>query len=185
MKDKPNMRIVCKTKKAYDNALAVINFVGSGGYRANKTKKTIELIVSAWHYCQLIDIIHKQFSEELGERAWRKEIDFYMPRENMEDEKIQKDPKEDKPNEKRVFHLIFGEQASRRVEDYDGLIETLKNYDGSYIVREFDTVKEEEAYFQALDDLNGWYDYATLESYHNDEEIADFEKRYAEIEKTH
>ncbi|MCR4847338.1 MAG: hypothetical protein K5920_00600 [Bacteroidales bacterium] len=183
MNDKPNMRIECRTKRAFDNALAIINFFGSGGYRLNKTKRTIELIVSDWHYFQLIEFIHKQFSEELGERAWRKEIDFYMPRENMEDEKIQKDPKEDKPDEKRVLHLIFGESASRHADDFDELISAIGNYDGTYIIREFDTVKEEEAYLQALEDLDGWNGYATLESFHDEEEINGFDKRYEDMRK--
>ncbi len=195
MSDKPNMRIECRTKRAFDNALAIINFFGSGGYRLNKTKRTIELIVSDWHYFQLIEFIHKQFSEELGERAWRKEIDFYMPREGMEDEKIVKDQKEKPP--RRVMHLVFGEYASKRVpecsfpdddeeeidETLEEVLDCMRNFDATYVVREYDTEAEEKAYLDALKDLDGWNGYAVLEDVLMGDDIEKFDRMMDEIHK--
>lgn len=149
------MKIKCTTDRAFDNTIAVLKFAGSGEYAVNDDKKTILLYVSSWDWCRLIDIIHFQFKEELGERAWRREIDFYIPRENQEDEKFNKDPKEEKP-QKRVMHLVFGEYASKRIpectfpdDDEDGddglddtleqVLDSMRNFDATYVVREYDT----------------------------------------------
>lgn len=86
--------------------------------------------------------------------------------------------KDTNTTEKRVLHFIFGTSAVNHIEDFDELMASLKNYDGAYIVREFNTVAEEEAYMQALEDLDGWGKFSTLESYHEDGEIEAFDKRY-------
>ena len=88
--------------------------------------------------------------------------------------------KETNKTEKHVLHFIFGESAVHHIEDFDELMECLQNYDGTYIIREFDTEAEKKAYMQALKDLNGWNDYATLEDYYYDREIEEFDKRYEE-----
>lgn len=88
--------------------------------------------------------------------------------------------KETNTTEKQVLHFIFGESAVNAIEDFDRLMEYLQNYDGTYIIREFDTEAEKKAYMQALEDLNGWNEYATLEDHHDDSEIEAFDKRYEE-----
>lgn len=179
MSEQANMRIVCTTERAFDNTTAILDFLGSGEYAINKETKTLELNVSSWDYYRLIDIIHKQFTEELGERAWRKEIDIFHINEGGSDYKIEKSPKQEKP-EKRVLHFIFGELATKHIDDFDELLDDLKGYEGTYIIREFKTAAEEEAYIQALEDFDGWNEWQTLESYHDDSEIEAFDKRYEE-----
>lgn len=193
-----NMRIKCTTERAFDHTIAVLDFIGSGEYAVDKENKTIELNVSSWDWCRLIDIIHFQFKEELGERAFRQEIDFYIPRENQEDEKFNKDPKEAKP-QKRVMHLVFGEYACKRIpectfpdeeDDDEGIDDTLeqvldsmRNFDATYVVREYDTEAEEKAYLDALSDFNGWYDYTVLEDTLVGEDIEKFDKMVEETMK--
>lgn len=178
MSNNANMKIVCKTERAYANTTAVLNFIGSGEYIADDEKKTIELNVSSWHFSTVIECIHSQFKYELGERAWKNEIDIFETNCSGKEFKIDKSEKKEKP-EKRVVHLIFGELAVKRIDDFDKLIESLECYcEGDYVIREFDTEAEERAYMQALEDLNGWDDYDTLESHYNDDEIEEFDKRH-------
>lgn len=195
MSEQANMRIVCTTECAFDNTTAVLDFLGSGEYAVDKAKKTIELNVSSWDWCRLIDIIHFQFKEELGERAWRQEIDFYIPRENQEDEKFNKDPEEVKP-QKRVMHIVFGEYACKRIpectfpDDEDGdddtleeVLDCMRNFDATYVVREYDTEAEEKAYLDALSDLDGWTGYTILEDSLCGEDIEKFDKMVEETMK--
>ena len=198
MKGKPNMKIKCSTERAFEHTIAVLDFIGSGEYAVDKENKTIELNVSSWDWCRLIDIIHFQFKEELGERAWRQEIDFYIPHDNGEDEKFNKDPKEEKP-QKRVMHLVFGEYACKRIpectfpDDEDGddglddtleqVLDSMRNFDATYVVREYDTEAEEKAYIDALNDLDGWNDYAILEDCLVGGDIEKFDKMMDEISK--
>lgn len=193
-----NMRIKCSTERAFDHTIAVLNFVGSGEYAVDKESKVIELSVNSWDWCRLIDIIHFQFKEELGERAWRKEIDFYIPHENQEDEKFNKDPEEVKPK-KRVMHLVFGEYACKRIpectfpDDEDGddglddtleeVLDCMRNFDATYVVREYNTEAEEKAYLDALSDLDGWTGYTILEDSLCGEDIEKFDKMMDEIGK--
>ena len=86
--------------------------------------------------------------------------------------------KETNKTEKHVLHFIFGASAVNHIDDFDELMDILQNYDGTYLIREFNTVAEEEAYMQALEDLDGWDKFSTLESYHEDGEIEAFDKRY-------
>ena len=192
------MKIKCTTDRAFDNTIAVLKFAGSGEYAINDDKKTILMYVSSWDWCRLIEIIHFQFKEELGERAWREEIDFYIPHDNGEDEKFNKDPKEEKP-QKRVMHLVFGEYASKRIPECtfpdeedgdDGLDDTLeevldcmRNFDATYVVREYDTEAEEKAYLDALSDLDGWTGYTILEDSLCGEDIEKFNKMVEETMK--
>ena len=88
--------------------------------------------------------------------------------------------KETNKTEKHVLHFIFGESAVNHIDDFDELMDILQNYDGTYLIREFNTVAEEEAYMQALEDFDGWDKFSTLESHHDDSEIEAFDKRYEE-----
>ena len=196
MANEANMRIVCTTERAFDNTTAILDFLGSGEYAVDKEKKTIELNVSSWDYYRLIDIIHFQFTEELGERAWRKEIDMFHINEGGSDYKIEKSPKTEKPP-KRVMHLVFGEYASKRItecsfpdddeeeieDDLEEVLDCMRNCDAAYVVREYETEAEEKAYIDALNDLNGWTDYALLEDVLMGEDIEKFDKMMDEIHK--
>lgn len=193
MANEANMRIVCTTERAFDNTTAILDFLGSGEYAVDKAKKTIELNVSSWDYYRLIDIIHFQFTEELGERAWRKEIDMFHINEGGSDYKIEKSPKTEKPP-KRVMHLVFGEYASKRItecsfpdddeeeieDDLEEVLDCMRNFDAAYVVREYETEAEEKAYIDALNDLNGWTDYALLEDVLIGEDIEKFDNLYNE-----
>lgn len=192
------MRIVCKTKRAYDNALAIANLYGYDYGRTDKSKKTIELLERDVHFSRLIDTIHKQFSEELGERAWREEIDIFEINEGGSDYKIEKSPKTKKPP-KRVMHLVFGEYASKRIpectfpDDEDGdeglddtledVLNCMRNFDATYVVREYNTEAEEKAYLDALSDLDGWTGYTILEDSLCGEDIEKFDKMVEETMK--
>lgn len=198
MANEANMRIVCTTDRAFEHTVAVLNFIGSGEYAVDKAKKTIELNVSSWDYYRLIDIIHFQFTEELGERAWRKEIDMFHINEGGSDYKIEKSPKTntEKPP-KHVIHLVFGEYASKRIpecsfpdddeEDGDDTLEEvldcMRNFDATYVVREYETEAEEKAYIDALNDFDGWNGYALLEDVLIGENIEKFDKMMEEIHK--
>ena len=198
MCNKPNMRIECRTQRAFDHTIAVLNFIGSGEYSAGMECKVILLNVHSFEWCRLIDIIHFQFKEEPGERAWRQEIDFYIPHDNGEDEKFNKDPEEVKP-QKRVMHLVFGEYACKRIpectfpDDEDGddglddtleeVLDCMRNFDAKYVVRKYDTEAEEKAYIDALNDLDGWNDYAILEDCLVGDDIEKFDKMMDEIHK--
>lgn len=191
MTNEANMRIVCTTERAFKHTIAVLNFFGSVEYAADEEKKTIELNVSSWDYYRLIDIIHFQFTEELGERAWRKEIDMFHINEGGSDYKIEKSPKTEKP-QKRVMHLVFGEYACKRIpnctfpdnedgdddidETLEQVLDSMRNFDSTYLVREYDTEAEEKAYIDALNDLNGWYDYVVLEDVLVGDDIEKFDK---------
>ncbi len=180
MSDKPNMRIEHKSDRAFELTRAVLDSIGSGEYKVDEEHKTIELLVSSSHFYDLIEILRLQYLELLGKRAWRLEITIYHINDGSDSEyKIEKYPTEEEP-EKRVLHFIFGASAVNHIDDFDELMDILQNYDGTYLIREFNTVAEEEAYMQALEDFDGWDKFSTLESYHDDSEIKEFDKRYEE-----
>lgn len=176
------MRIVCKTKRAYDHVLIALQSFGSGEYRSVKSRKTFELAVSMDHFVWLIDIIRLVFIDLLGKKAWREEIDFFQLKDNGDAECVAKG---DDTSEKRILHLVFGENPAYFAceSELDRVIDGLRNYDGSYVVREYDTVAEERAYRDALADLDGWYGYAVLEDCLYDSDIEQFDKMYDEMRK--
>ena len=180
MSNNANMKIVCKTERAYANTTAVLNFIGSGEYIADDEKKTIELNVSIWHYSQLIEIIHSQFKEELGERAYRNEIKFYdLDGCGNESEISKKDEKSEQ--HPRRLHFVFGELASKHADDFEELLDDLSMMEGDFITREFKTEAEENAYLQALSDFDGWDGYSVLEDLHNGDDIEEFSRKYDEM----
>lgn len=69
-------------------------------------------------------------------------------------------------NENKIkLHIVFGSEPARELNDdeVENAIESIKQGNGEYHVREFNTEDEKRAYIQGINDVFGWENYSIIE----------------------
>lgn len=148
------LKIACRTDRALDNTTAVLDFIGYNEKAVSGN--TIILNVLTWNFSKLIEIIHVQFSEELGERAYRKEIDFYSITPDGKEEKVTKCARNDKAKTS-VLHVVFGESPSQSIrggsdkedptDTFNDVFKWIGLCDGNYLRKTFKSEDEKNGLY--------------------------------------